>query len=194
MDKHSEMEVKFRADGVTVEDVNAIFDMVDVSSYKKVGGYDRYYTQGDNIVRHRCDGLKKTSILTVKSRKQAESITDRHEIDMPIGLNVPEEDVTAFLAMTGWKLDFEIYKMSYIWHLHSENYSVCIALYDVWPEKAVLGQRYLEVEIEKDSVCTDEQGLEYLAEWQEVFQFSLDLDNPLNKSLYELYSPKMTAH
>ncbi len=198
MDTRSEVEAKFDAPYLSLEQLFASFGDSCTENYKKVGGWDRYYKQGNNYLRHRCDGKRKTSVLTVKLRKSTDSIQDRHEVDMPISTEVSAGDVTAFLEMTGWKLHFEIQKMSYIFHLDGTNHQACIALYDVWsddnmePGDKVPVRRFLEVEIEKDSACTQGEANIYLQHWIKHLQVEFNLGTPLNSSLFELYAPKET--
>ncbi len=191
MNPHSELETKWSANLIGPDDVAQALGGEDVDSYKRVGGPDRYYKQGKNFLRHRCDGKRKTSVLTVKSRKSLDSIQDRNEVDMPIADYVPEADVTAFLLATGWELYFQIEKMSYIWRVINPTYTAVIALYDVFklgPDGFT--DRYLEVEIEKDSVCTDTEGKTFLEAWNKKLEWRLDIGKPLNTSLLEMYGPK----
>lgn len=214
MDELSEVESKFSADGIEAKDLfESLSSLIgdnatDITHYKTVSGWDKYYQQGSNWLRHRCDGDRKTSVLTCKVRKSAGSITDRHEVDMPIQEAVSSDTVEAFLKLSGWKLGFEIQKTSYIFHLATPTHKVCVALYDVWQENEVRlrlpggfevftvakektePRRFLEVEIEKDSACTHDQALEYLKSWVQYFQMVFALDEPLNESLFEMYRPK----
>lgn len=194
MDQHSEVEAKFDAAHLTPGAIHKALDddgtAEKVRSYKRVGGWDRYYEQGGRFLRHRCDGMRKTSVLTVKERKSSSSIQDRHEVDMPIAEQVPADDVTAFLTMTGWKLHFEISKMSYIWHFQASDYVACIALYDVWQGHKATARRFLEIEIEKDSNCTHAAAKTILEGWITWARQALRLDVPLNESLFEIYAPK----
>lgn len=196
MDPHSEMEVKFRAQTL---DFSAFVAFVAkrgaaVRSYKRVEGQDTYWQRGANVVRHRCDGNQKSSVLTVKGRKSTESIVDRHEVDLPLAQSVRSRDVVRFLEMTGWQPQFTIEKVSYIFHVDGYHHAVCLALYDVWPpnqpEHDAGTERFLEIEVEKDSQCSPEQAGRVLAEWTQAVRCELHLGEPLNESLYEMYGPR----
>src|SRR5438105_2104302 len=119
-DKHSEVEVKFDGTGLEVGAFLTYVGMLasepkcHLDWYKQVNGDDAYYQQGDNILRHRYDGQRHTSVLTVKLRKSAESTADRKEVDLFIREDMSPGDVQAFLHMTGWTQVFAITKMSYI--------------------------------------------------------------------------------
>lgn len=206
-DKHSEVESKFRAPDISPADLLAYIALetnpgeIRLERYKQVNGQDVYYTNGDDVVRHRFDGKRRTSTLTVKKRKSADSIADRQEVDLPIKEDVPSGDVEAFLKLSGWKPLFAIDKMSYIAHLScpkpesfTKRYEVCIALYDVMnlnEHEAEAGwERFLEIEVEKDNDCTHEEALAYLKVWSDKLRADFELAEPLNQSLLELYRPK----
>lgn len=191
MDNFSEIEAKFRADHVTVTSLMALLPKFNgqIVSYKVVSGWDKYYYQGLNRVRHRCDGKKNISTLTCKVRKSKESIADRHEVDLPVHPDIDHKTVEAFLKLSGWKFGFEIRKNSYIWDIGCVKYEACVALYDVMKE-GVDTRRFLEVEIDKKSRCEPDLAVLYLQDWVTFLQSNLGLSEPLNESLFELYVPK----
>jgi adenylate cyclase class IV len=203
-DKHSEVEVKFDGTGLEVGAFLTYIGMmasepnIHLDWYKQVNGDDSYYQQGDNILRHRYDGQRRTSVLTVKQRKSAESTNDRKEVDLFLREDMTPGDVQAFLQLTGWTQVLPITKMSYIAMVTvkdgSKTYKVCLALYDVMDLSVHEGEagwdRYLEAEIEKDSECTHEEALAYLDKWVEILRADLTLGPPMNKSLFEIYRPK----
>jgi len=195
MDNHSEIEAKFRADTVSLGDFLGFMAVhYGFKKYKVVSGTDVYHTRGEDVVRHRYDGEKALSTLTVKKRKSAESIADRHEVDLPLRDDVQVRDVKAFLKLTGWEPLFSIEKTSYIAHVQMGAHVACLALYDVWalnaPEHEQGSNRFLEVEIEKDSSCTPEEAERFLQQWIEEIRGEFNLGDPSNQSLFEIYSPK----
>lgn len=199
MNKHSEVEAKFRANHVTVPeiwkylgDLSARWpSLVWIEGFKAINGTDVYYRQGDSVMRHRYDSEAELSTLTVKQRKSADSIADRHEIDLPMADEVEPNDVVAFLRMTGWKEEFSIYKLSWIWHIRRGETLVTIALYDVIPG-AIARDRFLEIEVEKSNDHDPETSLNILNEWIPRLQEALKLEAPLNQSLYEMYRQATT--
>lgn len=194
--KRSEIECKFECNELTLHEFTSFmgheFPWL-MREYKKVAGWDAYYVQGDNVVRHRVDGRRKRSVLTVKRRKSEDSLIDRHEIDMPVADQVPPADVTGFLLMTGWKHLFTINKESFIYHVDEvePKASVCVALYDVWTDAQERedGRRFLEIEVEKDSDISMKEAKKLLEDWKELFQVAFGFDDPLNQSLFEMYRP-----
>lgn len=211
-DKHSEVEAKYDGTNLNVPQVTTYVAQLCNGSkglhgsgfafdkYKQVDGDDRYWFRDENVLRHRFDGKRRTSVLTVKQRKTAESTSDRKEIDLPLREDVPPGDVEAFLTMTGWTPLFMITKQSYIYHISvrdaatGKTHVACLALYDVCdlsqPEHDMGWDRYLEIEIEKESNCSHEEALEYLSRWEQMLQSDLGLGEPMNKSLLEIYRPK----
>jgi hypothetical protein len=201
MDRYSELELKFDAGDVPERTfLRVIADQFagSVLRYKRVEGWDHYWRQGDSVVRHRCDGTRQTSVFTVKKRKSQGSLTDRHEVDLPLREDIKPEDAVRFLEMTGWRRWFSIDKCSYIFHIEDcYGALLCIALYDVTPIDGhgfLSGdtRRFLEIEIERESSCTPEIAKNRLDFYEEVLRKLFTLKGPLNQSLQEMFGPKDT--
>lgn len=159
---------------------------------------DDYYECGDAVVRHR--GLDGKHELTVKRRKSTSSTRDREEIDLFFSDRTPHASVGAFLRATGYKLAFRLIKDNiYIfWTKPTPNITLVYCIYDVWDEDVPgTRRRFIEVEVEKGSNVTPETGKRYLRdavdEMQRMFldaSFKPILGEPLNESLYEIFSGK----
>lgn len=210
MDKHSEVEIKFAADKVTLKDYHDFVASLTgefikpngvcrIDRYKAVGGKDTYFILAGQPLRFR-EGGDKESELTYKQRKSAASIADRVEINLPFKKGVGGFDVRALLGFLGAEEDFEIEKISYIYHLTGQTktttveghgqYTAVLALYDVTDEDGKT-RRFLEVEIDAESsLCTPEVGLRVLDRWRKLIQNRLKVKGPLNQSLYEIYTTK----
>lgn len=200
MDPHSEVEVKFDAQDVPLAEyqnfvestIPALIGDVKITGYKAVFGTDTYYVVNGHPLRFR-EGGDKESELTYKKRKSAGSISDRVEINVPLKTGASREAVLAMLEALGGELDFTIDKWSYIYHvegvLAGTAYKATLALYDVEDYKKT-SRRFLEVEIEAVSDCTPEQGLEVLDSWTRLVEDQLNVEGPLNESLYEIYTTK----
>jgi adenylate cyclase class IV len=153
---------------------------------------DDYYECGEAVVRHR--GVEGSHELTVKRRKSQTSTRDREEIDLHFSDRTAHDSVGAFLRATGYKLAFRLLKDTYIfWVKPTPNITLCYAIYDVHVEgEPGRPRRFIEVEAEKGSKVTPETGKRYVreavAEMQKVFKGYLD--EPLNDSLYEIFSGK----
>jgi len=193
MDRFSELEYKWDATGVPVDHFAAWAMNLSPFKYLRIKAPDFYWTQGENVIRHRHDSGAGT--LTVKGRKSSDSITDRVEIDLQFGPNVKGRDVPAFLKATGWKMQLWLAKDAHIfWFSPELGITITLALYDV---NRVFGnlqtfpppsRRFLEVEIEKTSSIDEERAKNVLDSWRNALTNEFKLSQPLNLSLYEIYS------
>lgn len=201
MDAHSEVEVKFDAQNVTLKQFHDFMSsqsgefanskVVRLDSYKAVGGKDTYYNLNGSILRFR-QGDDGSGELTYKQRKSDKSITDRVEINLPFSKTVKPADVHVMLDYLGATQVFDINKISYIYHAmghtmtDSGTYVAVIALYDVMDDDNT--RRFLEVEIEASSQCDSEAGRKVLDKWTRLVKNHLAVEGPLNQSLFEIYS------
>lgn len=204
MDPHSEVEVKFDADGVDLNtyknfvEVRCRFQGARVVGYKAVQGTDTYFVINGKPLRYRRGG-DRCAELTYKERKSADSISDRVEINLPLKSGTPPAAVEAMLTYLGAEVDFSIEKWSYIFHLdgimNGIDYRATLALYDVHDVAPGLEttRRFLEVEIEAASNCTPAQGLEVLDSWRALVEDELQVQGPLNQSLYEIYTKRKST-
>lgn len=206
MDKFSEIEAKLSAEGVEPHQLLAFASEIKTNPVLKpygygisgaiiVSGYDVYYGQGESVLRVRCDGENggASICLTTKTRKSQKSLLDRNEVDIWLRKGTEPEDIETFLERTGWQELFTIQKQYWVFHLRSssgpENI-ICLALYDTYQDDPNTAKRFLEVEVERDSPCTSAQGRAILKKWISSVRARFGLAEPLNKSLFELYSPK----
>ncbi len=205
MDKHSEVEAKFNASKVTLkqyhdfvssqsgETVNS--KAVVIEAYKAVRGKDTYYDLNGSKLRYR-EGDMPGGELTYKQRKSDKSIADRVEINLPFSGKVEPNDVHTMISYLGGKEVFNIEKISYIYHVRgqmrveegsSKQYIAVLALYDVTDEDGKT-RRFLEVEIESRSECSEEVGRKALDRWIRIVKNGLEVEGPINESLFEIYS------
>lgn len=205
--QHSELEVKYAADSLTIaqfEDfLSGRADRFPLQRKIVVTGTDIYYERGRDVVRQRMgDGCNE---LTVKVRKSRKSIQDRHEVDLSFAEKTRPIDVQQFLKLTGWKESVSLVKTSYIYFFRrpanlylrerprEEQYvDFDIAVYDVTlsPPGLHATRRFMEVEIHKDSPVDMDARVEELRLLKTSFPSALKLGEPLNESLYEIYSGK----
>lgn len=189
--------------------------------YRRATGFDVFYRVGAGVFRYRRDDvtidreyrLRKVEgrlqyvsgrryrdhapsvscCLTVKQRKSGEHLLDRHEVDLWVGDQKPE-DVAAFVGLLGGREEFRIQKSYHVWMIQIPTFQgpveVCLALYDVCRPDGSDKRRFLEVEVEKHSACGTSEGETYLQSWMLFLQQHLGLGDPVNVSLQELYRPK----
>jgi hypothetical protein len=190
--QHNEIELKFSVRSAA--DQKKLIDWCqDQKAYRveTVRGPDRYYRQGENVVRHRCDGGAGT--LTVKKRTSLESTTNRVEVDLRFDTKTKKEDVEAWLLASGWTFEFELSKRATIFWYGFEDYAMTVVAYSIDFEGVT--SRFLELEIEKGSDVSITGAKELLNLWKSRIMKALPgvLGEPLNDSLYELYSGKKYA-
>lgn len=206
MDRYSELEVKYKADDVVLTAYNETLDKIIVeatslfagpkkpgSFRKTVVGTDTFFRgPNDAVLRYRRAGKDGNDqpALTYKKRKHGGNSVDRVEVDMFVDRALStEEDVRAWLGVLGFVEHFSILKESHIYKIPGRGHNAVVALYDVIQHHKI--SRYLEIEIDKDSACDDNEGSGYLNEWAERFQKVFpSIGRPTGKSLYELHAPR----
>jgi hypothetical protein len=187
MDRHSELEHKFLAGHVNPADFDAFCLNANPIGYKTLAFPDVYYRRGDNVVRHRL--LTGAGELTVKRRKSAESITDRKEVDLRFAPGTEARDVSEFLLMAGWEVEFILLKhFSRVWWFKHGDATLSVSLYEVERQDTKDTRRFLEIEVEKVSPVEPEAASNLLALWSSIIAEEFDLADPQTESLYETYS------
>lgn len=192
MDRHSELELKFSAEEVEVDKFRTWCIGLNPVGYKTRAYPDHYYRNRDAVVRHR--RLPGPGELTVKQRKSSRSIVDRLEINLGFAEATTHDDVTEFLHATGWVAEFILQKhFSHVfWFKHGEA-EIAVSLYEVKRADTGETRRFLEVEVERSSDVTEEKARQLLSLWGGCAANEFELDEPMNDSLYEIYSGRRYA-
>lgn len=188
---HNEIEAKLDAPNVPFDAFKTYVMCLDVERYEIVSGTpDVYYESGLNVVRHRINPGRHE--LTVKRRTSTGSTRDRLEVDLHFGKKTEPDDVGAFLRATGYAEAFTLVKEAHIfWVKLSPQLQATFVIYDVWKaEEPNKKRRFIEIEAEKGSPCTPETGKRHVRTWVKNLQATFNLGEPLNESLYEIYSGK----
>lgn len=162
----------------------------EVENFRHVEGPDHYYEAGANVVRHRIDPDGRHE-LTVKRRTSGSSTRDRLEVDLHFSDKTQPGDVTAFLGAAGFTKSFTLVKDSYIWWVKlTPNLQATFVIYDSWlvNENAPMYRRFIEAEAEKKSDVTHDTAKRHIRALVKRLQERFDLGEPLNDSLYEIYS------
>jgi hypothetical protein len=117
--------------------------------------------------------------------------TDRVEIDLKFAPSVTHDDVTAFVLATGWEEVLVLHKhfSETYWFKHG-GAEISVSLYEVEDIKTKRVKRMLEVEVEKGSAVTEEEALNLLTIWCDILAEDMELGEPLQDSLYEIFSGK----
>jgi hypothetical protein len=194
----SEIEVKYNGGGVSLDSFLDWCLARRPVRYERIQGPDVYYEQGDNVVRHRHQAGVGGEI-TVKKRKGARSITDRLEINLRFEAGTSIDAVDAFLRATGWTPAFKLAKDAHIFWFESGQEKATVVIYQVARETLDEGgqprltdcKRFVEVEIESSSNLSERGKKDALRRWRTLLIEAFpELGEPLNDSLYEIYSGK----
>lgn len=215
--KHSELEVKFAADlnGTSTTalidaferliDKDGLGSSVDTDGKIEVSGTDIYYKRGRDVVRQRIGHTEfPSNELTVKVRKSKKSIEDRHEVDLTFDKKTRPIDVQQFLKLTGWKEEVSLVKTNHIYFFKEKGWNGMrvdtpekdqwwgfdVAIYDVTlsPPGLHESRRFVEIEIHKDGPMPMDARAHHLKLLSHSLKMGLGLGEPLNESLYEIYT------
>lgn len=194
--KFSEIEYKWAADHVPIDQFNDwMFELappIRLRRYNEVTGTDTYFCKGNQVIRQREDG-NLPHCLTIKLRRSTESIANRVEVDMFVD---EEPNVSSkFLDLLGFKPEIAIIKTSYIHSIHDSDVGVTTVIYDV---DVVIGKqqkrrRFIEIEIDKQDGLSVQKAMRVLGRWKKKMEKAFELGEPLNQSLFELYTGKNYA-
>lgn len=198
IDEHNEIEVKLDATGVDLDEFKK-FCEEKKNRFLCVLSPDTYYENGNYVVRHRkSKNPDRGHELTVKRRKSERSTRDREEIDLFFAERTKQKDVAAFLAATGYVEAFTLTKQSHIYYIDDDGVPISAVLYDVCVGPAAdfdvaKARRFIEVEVEKGAPVSVDTAKRLLGTWVQELKskFPVLADRqPLNDSLYEIYSGK----
>lgn len=187
---------------MSAEDVHEIhFDeymrtTYQVKNFIKVCGPDYYYESGENVLRHRVDRVDHHE-LTVKCRKSTTSTRDRLEVDLHFAPKTTPADVQKLLGAIGFKKVINLVKDARIyWVQFTKSLAVTFVLYDSWltyedgTEIPGTTKRFIEIEAEKGSNVSHDTAKRYIRNLVEQLREKFKLGEPLNESLWEIYSGK----
>ncbi len=193
--EHVEIEAKLAAPAVTHTDFEEwVRKNYEVVKEIRICGPDDYYESKDAVVRHRHDA-NELHELTVKKRKTDGSTRDRLEIDLHFASKTKTEDVAAFLVNTGFAPVLHVVKDAAIyWVKLSTSLTATFVMYDAWlttkrgDELPGTRKRFIEVEAEKGCSVSHDTAKTHVRRQVKLLQARFGLGEPLNDSLYELFS------
>lgn len=207
LSKHEEIERKLAADDVDrLSFCQFVWSRAPaVERFLHVAGPDYYHKNADRVVRHRVGKLNDRHELTIKLRTSESSTLSRREINLGFDRDTAPFDVQAFLDTAGFKRAMTIVKDADIfWVRPSDKITLTVVIYDAWRQeeervtptngtpytRAVrVGQRrFIEVEAEAGSEVTVETAKRHVADWVKALREQFGLGEPLNESLWEIYS------
>ena len=189
--KHTELEYKFDAEHVDRKEFRRLMVDTNAVRFEHFKHDDVFWKRGEQVLRHRIKGPG-AGELTVKKRTSEESLLERAEINLKFEPNVTIHDVKAFLLATGYEQLFGLHK-SYVdvFDFERPGFKLEFALYTVGrvDDWGISGVRsFLELEIKPGKEMGQEEAKLYLSYWASWARGLLDLEEPLNISLFEYYS------
>jgi hypothetical protein len=194
--RRCEIEYKFDAGHISWEEFeefvkNGFFDTFHIIKKQIFNGFDDYWELQDSVIRHRHWG--QVNQLTVKLRKNKKSILNRIEQDLNFSKKTSSKDVSEFLRFAGYNKTVSIKKKSVVLWLENEaGLHFTMVLYEVkCLNKEIKNKRFLEIEVEKSNYIDEVQAEEELFILKGLISKKFNLSNPMNKSLYEIYSGKV---
>jgi adenylate cyclase class IV len=185
MNEFSELEFKYKADSIELQDFLKVMGDLPIVKQKDVSSWDHYYTNGteDEFIRYR---ESTDPELTIKRKVNQANNWQRVEVDLPLDLKrAKTTTISKFVDLLGYSNKKSIYKTCFIYWMDYINF-VYYIVYDVnMKEKG----RFIEVEINKERLGNEfvdvsgnlKRGQEILA------KLGLMPQNRLKKSLYELF-------
>lgn len=185
--RHREIEFKYDASAISDQEIDRVMRKLRPKSRLIVKGWDYFFENKDHAVRFRDD--KKRPELTIKRRLSKKSMADRIECNLPLGDSSSLETIRAWLSLVGdYKHTFSIFKACRIYFFDH----VDIVVYDVFDANKVKVGRFLEIEFLEHISTTVKKAMKEVERYEKILMKEIPIGpaKRLNKSLYELYSPK----
>jgi adenylate cyclase class IV len=184
MNEFSELEYKYKADDIKLQDFQNLMESLQILKKKDVSSWDHYYinkSNKDEFIRFR---VSDSPELTIKRKVNQSNNWNRVEVDLPLRDN-NLKTVNTFVDLLGYEENFSIYKTCFIYWLDYINFVYYIVYDSNMNEKS----RFIEVEVNKEKlgkeiILVDEQ----LKKGQEILsKLGLSPQNRLKKSLFEIF-------
>lgn len=182
----TELEYKYRADNVGLQDFKNLMQKQQVKKSLDISSWDYYYTKEGEPDKFQRFRFSDTPELTKKVKVNDNNNWERVEVDLPIDKNrVSEQIVSKYVSIDGYAENFRIYKTCFIFWLDNVNF----VYYIVYDKDLREKDRFIEVEVNKDSHVNIEDSMRILAEAETVLStLGISSRNRLKKSLFEMYS------
>lgn len=185
MNQLLELEFKFRADDIKLNDFNDLVESIGYVKKLEISSWDTYYVRSDNkdeFIRFR---NSTTPELTLKRKTSQENNWKRLEIDLPLDpKRINEETVDAWAKIEGYEKKKSIFKTCFIYWTDTVNF----VYYIVFDENMAEIGRFIEVESNKNNSLNELDSFEDLKKYeQELSKLGIVPQNRLKRSLFELY-------
>jgi adenylate cyclase class IV len=194
LDEHTEFEVKFRADGIQLEDFRDI--VKNISGFKKaifVSGPDQYFTKPDgSFARFRkpeyglMDG---GSEITIKKKTEgSKNNIIRKEVNWKLG-STPDNTVVEGLLMMGYKFNFSINKDCHIF-VFDDATVVYYTVTDTTDKKRKKPESFIEIEVKEENIkdLTEKEAWSVIEKYEKPLEaLGISPQRRMKKSLYEMF-------
>lgn len=180
--KFKEIETKYRVTNLSLSAFMKLAKSLNPKSYIEAAGYDYYYVnENGDAIRYRAGTLHE---LTVKKKTSDKNNFVRREVNQPIK---PKslDTVEAFCDMLGYKLNFSIFKVCFIYYF--ENFD--LVYYVLQDDNLHEIDRFLEIEMFEDYpwISEDQAWTELLKVEAELKPLGITKANRIKKSLFEMF-------
>lgn len=187
MNDFKELEFKYKADDVKLQDFIFAIENLTPDKRKDVSSWDYYYTKPLNkeeFIRYRESDHPE---LTKKRKTKEANNWEREEYDLPLDpKRIQRKIIEAWIKTDNYSENFRIYKSCFIFWVGEVNY----VYYTVYDENMKERGRFIEVEVNKEAVprLGLEQAMKILKD-SETYLAALGItsQNRMKKSLAELY-------
>lgn len=159
MANYVELEYKYRADNIKLEDFCNLIKRLNPLKETKVSSWDYYFckkedpfqeypmTYDSSFIRFRDSTINPE--LTQKTKTHTNNNFNRVEIDLPLDrTKITLETVNKFMNTLGYEENFRIYKNCFVYWLDSVNF----VYYTVFDKDLKELGRFIEVEVNKEKV------------------------------------------
>jgi len=187
MEDFKELEYKYRADGVKLQDFVSLMNNLSPENRKDVSSWDHYYTSltnAEEFIRFRESDNPE---MTKKRKTKTGNNWERMEVDLPLDpKRISKKIVDKWTNVEGYKENFTIYKSCFIFWYDIVN----TVYYVVYDENMKETGRFIEIEVNKNKVT--ELGIDACFERLKDFEKTLaalgiSSQNRLKKSLFEMF-------
>lgn len=145
--KNKEIEFKYDASKVELQDFNAFCTNRRPLKFIIISGYDHFYAKADDpksFYRHRVNTNENQLTFKRKTSPDNNYVRVEHNIDLP--LSVTEEKIGDLCAISGYEYNFSLFKNCFIYNFdyYTLVYYIC---YDISMRE--MG-RFIEIEMKED--------------------------------------------
>jgi len=187
MNEYLELEYKYEASQVKLTDFMKLADELNPIKKVDVSSWDVYFVKPGTEGVFQRYRESDTPELTKKVKTKDSNNWERIEVDLPLDSSrINEKLVTTYVGLDGYVKNFKIYKSCFIYWFTNTN----MVYYTVYDENMKEIGRYLEVEVNKDSLKNI--SVDKLKEELETLEKKLEIlgvskKNRMKRSLFEIY-------